>query len=48
MAFSTALTFFVVPVVYLGFARLEERLRGPRRIAATPVAPAEGTAGHDG
>jgi multidrug efflux pump len=48
MAFSTALTFFVVPVVYLGFARLEERLRGPGRIAATPVAPAEGTAGHDG
>jgi multidrug efflux pump len=48
MAFSTALTFFVVPVVYLGFARLEERLRGPGRIAATPVAPAEGTAGHNG
>jgi multidrug efflux pump len=48
MAFSTALTFFVVPVVYLGFARLEERLRGPGQIAATPIAPAESTVGHSG
>jgi len=28
MAFSTLLTFFVVPAVYLAFARLEDRLRG--------------------
>jgi multidrug efflux pump len=45
MAFSTALTFFVVPVVYLVFARFEERVRGPGRIAATPVAPAASAAG---
>jgi multidrug efflux pump len=48
MAFSTALTFFVVPVVYLVFARLEARLRGSERIGATSVAPAESTAGQGG
>jgi multidrug efflux pump len=48
MAFSTALTFFVVPVVYLVFARLEARLRGSAAIAATPAAPAASTAGQGG
>jgi multidrug efflux pump len=40
MAFSTLLTFFVVPVVYLGFARLEERLWRRGQIAAEPIAAA--------
>jgi multidrug efflux pump len=39
MAFSTALTFFVVPVVYLGFARLEERLRGKVRLQTAAQSP---------
>jgi len=39
MAFSTALTFFVVPVVYLGFARLEERLRGKARLQTAAESP---------
>jgi multidrug efflux pump len=34
MAFATALTFFLVPVVYLGFATLERRLRRTEAVVA--------------
>ncbi|HEY5656819.1 MAG TPA: efflux RND transporter permease subunit [Myxococcota bacterium] len=48
MAFSTLLTFFVVPVVYLGFARFEERLRGRGQVAGAPAVAAQGSAGRSG
>jgi hypothetical protein len=38
MVFSTALTFFVVPVVYLQFERLQIRILGKTDTVATPAA----------
>jgi multidrug efflux pump len=52
MAFSTLLTFFVVPVVYLVFARLEERFNlrsgAGAGAGARPALPADGAVGGGG
>ena len=39
MAFATILTFFVVPVVYLQFERLQIRIFGREGVDAAPARP---------